>query len=141
MKYLRRYNESFNEHELKEALDIYAEELPFEMQDVIIFRDNALSNNPEVSYKHIDDRLKELLLAALVNNYNLSAVENKVTDDVNKAFEKFARKYDLIYLRDETIVVVDLELYDDNWNIVENITDRKLFIKVSIEFKTLDSEI
>lgn len=85
MKYLRPYNESFNNFatpkELEEALEIYAEDLPFDMANIRVrFNERAIF----IYYEHIDNSKSDLDLYEIKN-------------DIISYFTKFAKKYDLEY--------------------------------------------
>lgn len=93
MKYLRAYNESFsNESELKEALEIYAEELSFEMDNISIAKVSGLDGDGyKVKYSHVSTTLN--------SDMDYDTITDEVEDVVTNVFTKFARKYDMIFVR------------------------------------------
>ena len=124
MKYLRPYNES-NDYsqagasyntkmkEFKEALEIYAEELPFEMNDIKIEVINSILFPNEsyyvIKYVHVDPRIDYTTgtynnsitkrnTTADVLKFNDMRLRKTIEDDVDFYFTKFAKKYDLIYV-------------------------------------------
>lgn len=74
--------------QFKEALEIYVEDLPFEVNDLKI-EFNVLDRVPYyfITYNHSDDRLK-----------SRDSNKRMVTADVDLYFKRFAKKYDLEYV-------------------------------------------
>lgn len=112
MKYLRPYNESLSEQSFKEALEIYAEELPFEMNDIKIEVINSILFPNEsyyvIKYVHVDPRIDYTTgtynnsitkrnTTADVLKFNDMRLRKTIEDEVDFYFTKFAKKYDLIY--------------------------------------------
>lgn len=155
MKYLRPYNESIDYSqagasyntkmkEFKEALEIYAEELPFTVDNLGVKYDTPKlkkSNTTNVywvhtggkgtytiSYDHIDDSLKSLVPTEDTDDaemFDLTGVNNKVEADVKLYFTKFAKKYDLDYSR--CIISIHLEedendIFSTNLDVITEVT-------------------
>jgi len=110
MKYLRAYNESFDEEtRLREALEIYAEDLPFGVDIMDIELKYTRSYRSYViTYAHIDENLN--LFSRIVNLNpqeddseqkrikQTALVKELLLDKVDVVFGKFARKYDMVYV-------------------------------------------
>jgi len=152
-------NESFNnDKEFEAALDIFEEELPFEMCDGWV--ESLIIPYPEfnkeykrytIHYTHLDDSLKNLIPLPhkpgifeedpedIEQAFDLTKVRNKVMNDVNVAFARFAKKYDLIYEKDQTIIDADFD--DDNvpldWDSVEDVDELNLLVLVRVTLKQL----
>lgn len=164
-------NESFNnETELEEALEIFEEDLPFQISDdwvevktteeKVVRYDSTgvqlevMSHSIKmyiIHYTHLDDSLNNLIPLPhkpgifeedpddIETPFDLTKVRNKVTNDINTAFAKFAKKYDLIYENDQTIIDVDFD--DDNapldWDSVEDVDELNLVVLVRVILKQL----
>jgi len=97
MKYLKSYKifeSTVDTAKIKEALEIYAEELPFEMDNVAVYshvdtyNDGSKRITYSVAYVHVDPSLLGLP--------QLEA-ERTVREHINTTFRKFAKKYDMEY--------------------------------------------
>lgn len=178
MKYLKPYNESNELHDtwdkklseysskLREAFNIYEEELPFDVNDAtleltpiwLFINDSDSDNNLEllIKYKHVDNELKEQLSIiegdtnAKISRLQLDEftkwatdtkklLHNKVKVDVDLYFRRFAKKYNLKYVYTTVLV-----LFDDDYifgrflnNNLNNTSDIKYDINVNIKFTTI----
>lgn len=125
MKYLRPYNESLSEQSFKEALEIYTEELPFEMNDIRIEVVNSILFPNEsyyvIKYVHVDPRIDYTTgtynnsitkrnTTADVLKFNDMRLRKTIEDDADFYFTKFAKKYDLIYCVCAVILGDDIDV-------------------------------
>jgi len=110
MKYLKSYNESFNnESTLREALEIYVEDLPFSVSIMDIEVKYVSSYKSYViTYEHTEDGLN--LFSKIVNLdpeeddsehkriKQTALVKELLLDKVDVVFGRFAKKYDMVYV-------------------------------------------
>jgi len=118
MRYLRAYNESFDEEtRLREALEIYAEDLPFGVDIMDIELKYTRSYRSYViTYAHIDENFSGTARNLFSRIVNLdpheddseqkrikqkALVKELLLDKVDIVFGKFARKYDMVYAPSE----------------------------------------
>ena len=116
MKYLKLYESFSGKSELKEALEIYAEDLPFDVSDIIVDdRTNNITNrdkwsNFRISFTYLDDDIRNDIDCVerdgkanwmdeidLQSDYRPACkeLEYKIEQLVSPAFIKFAKKYDM----------------------------------------------
>jgi len=169
MKYLKKYNESLDKatylqrcREISNDLEIYSEDLPFEMDDwTVDYVDanqaaqlngaSAISRNNfkrfggsyaegfVVGYEHKDLSLNHLIevgqsggTSNQISTWGLNKVITKAKQDADKFFTKFAKKYDMVY----KFISIDVDFNDDiDWvtAIANGDLDRDL-MTISIEF-------
>ena len=108
MKYLRKYNENVSdEFQLKDALQIYAEELP-NIGDISIVPINAgLQYRITIDYINevIVNVIRELIdVDTTTARLHVKSIQHDINIEVESAFSKFAKKYDMIYDTDSTKV-------------------------------------
>jgi len=113
MKYLKSYKifESIatDTAKIKEALEIYAEDLPFELSDFDVA-------------SHIDSKDGKTIIYSVLCSYEFTGLELKnahdtkyyvtrteIEEQISKSFNKFAKKYDMECHN----IMVDIELPDD----------------------------
>ena len=152
MKYLRPYNESFSSSkDFEQALEIYAEELPFSMSDISI-SDLRKKHSYVVSYNHIDDSIvldkiptypknkivtrdgiNALMAAFIIKQHDI--IKNKVAQSTDLYFTRFAKKHDLLASPSQVSVywvengMSNNDLYDS-----QDSSNQKVLITVSIRF-------
>lgn len=164
-KFLKPYNESLKTKDFENALEIYAEELPFNIDDISLNYANMTGEESAfclpwhmaqdcivLTYQHTADDLKHfveldrikgllidvngiLSISKQMANEVLEDVDHQVRHDVAIYFSKFAKKYDMVM--SNVYVSSWFDTVDPNIEWVKAYDDIKISTTVRIKFTSI----